>query len=241
MGSKGLPGKNLKSLGGKPLVAWTVQFAKMHGIDVIVSTESQEMIDVAQKEGARAPFLRKPELSADGTPSVDVVLDCLDFLELREGKTYEFVVMLEPTSPFRRSTLLQEAFALLIQGPAQAAVTVMRAGNAHPNFAMQPLDASFVGFSTPYGDDMSKRRQECGAIYYPEGCLYISTVSSLRERQTFYHEKTALIQVGQIESIDIDHASDLATCEMILTALKQDRNSVHTSFWKDFEWLLLDQ
>ncbi len=239
IGSKGIPRKNLKPLGGVPLVSWTLRFARLNAINVIVSTDADELAEVARSEGAHVPFLRSAELSADDTPSVDVVLDCLDFTERSEGKSFDYVAMLEPTSPFRRETLLLEALALLTSGQAESAVTVMPAGNGHPNFAMKPIDLSLVGFETPFGDSMTKRRQNCPPIFFPEGCLYISTVESLRRNGTFYHARTALIRVGPIESIDIDEPDDLALAELVLAGLRQRHELAQTEDAHDpLGWML---
>ena len=239
MGSRGIPGKNLKPLGGIPLVSWTLRFARLNGIDVIVSTDADEMAVVARREGARVPFLRSARLSADDTPSIEVVLDCMDYVERVEKRSFDYVAMLEPTSPFRRKTLLAEALALLEAGRAESAVTVMPAGNGHPNFAMRPLDSSMIGFEAPFGDNMAKRRQDCPPIYFPEGCLYISTVESLRRHRTFYHSRTALIRVGPLESIDIDEPDDLTLAELVLAGLRYRHEQAHKGTLHDpLDWMV---
>ena len=102
-GSKGLPGKNLMVLAGKPMIAWTIEAAlAAHSIDdVVVTTDSAQIAAAARDAGADVPFMRPADLAADGTPMVDTVLHALDALEA-QGQAYDVVALLQPTSPLRR-------------------------------------------------------------------------------------------------------------------------------------------
>ncbi len=113
-GSKGLPGKNIRSIAGKPLIAWSIEAAKKAALhighcDVIVSTDSTEIAEVAKHYSADAPFLRPEHLAIDTAASIDVMLHALDFME-QQGKFYKYVAMIEPTSPQRSAEDLVAAY-----------------------------------------------------------------------------------------------------------------------------------
>jgi len=102
-GSKGLAGKNIRELCGKPLLVWTIRqaLASQYLDDLIVSTDSQEIAEIAKQNGVEVPFLRPAELARDDSPSADAVIHVLDRL-YQSGKTYDYVALLEPTSPLRK-------------------------------------------------------------------------------------------------------------------------------------------
>ncbi len=119
-GSKGVPSKNIKDLGGKPLIAWTIEAAKsVKEIDsVIVSSDSELIISVAKKHGAEVPFKRPEELATDGAKSIDVINHAMDFFE---GK-YDIVVVLQPTSPLRSAHHVRSALKDFMNREAKAMV-----------------------------------------------------------------------------------------------------------------------
>ena len=118
-GSKGLPDKNIRPLSGMPLIAHTINFARLcPEIDrCVVSTESQEIADVANGHGADVPFLRPPELALDETPICPVLRHALDQVEKEEGSTYDYLMLLDGTSPVREPRDIAEAFTKLQAAP----------------------------------------------------------------------------------------------------------------------------
>lgn len=223
-GSKGLPGKNIRPIAGKPLIAWSVEAAaqaaaSIGNCDVIVSTDSAEIAEVAKQHGASAPFLRPAELANDTAASIDVMLHVLDFME-QSGKQYDYLAMIEPTSPQRDAQDLVGAYnQLKTTTGAESIVGVCRTESCHPLF----LTKLNNGFLEPYENKTYKvyRRQEINAVYFFEGSMYISRVSSLKKRKSFYHEKTLGYEMPKWKSFEIDDLTDLVIIESLLNARKQ--------------------
>lgn len=220
-GSKGLPGKNIKPIAGKPLIAWSVEAAtkaaeNIGACDVIVSTDSETIAEVARAYGAAAPFLRPAELASDTAASVDVMLHALEFME-EQGKEYEYLAMIEPTSPQRDASDLENSYRKLKSHPdAESIVGVCKTENCHPLF----LTKLNNGFLEPYENKTYKvyRRQEIDEVYFFEGSLYISKAASLRKRKSFYHEKTLGFEMPKWKSFEIDDLTDFLVVEQLLGA-----------------------
>src|ERR1035437_8121405 len=131
-GSKGVPGKNIRILGEKPLIAYSIEAAKKSiykGTDV-VSTDDDEIAAVAKKYGAEVPFRRPAELATDSASSMDAIMHALDFFS-KQNKKFDIVVLLQPTSPLRTSKHIDEAMKLMQSKKADAIVSVCEAEH-HP-------------------------------------------------------------------------------------------------------------
>jgi len=216
-GSKGLPGKNLRPLNGKPLIAWTIQQGLACGsIDsLVVSTDDRAIADVAETYGARVPYLRPAHLASDSASSMDVLLDVLDRLG-DAGEQYDYLVLLEPTSPLRDVSDIDGALRLLAEG-AQSVVGVARAENAHPSFLMAVRD----GLLRPMlqAQPTGLRRQDLvGEYFYLEGSVYASRVDTFRERKSFYHDCTTPWIVEPYKAIEIDNLSDFIAADALMKA-----------------------
>lgn len=124
-GSKGVPHKNIRDLDGKPLIAYTIEAAiKSKVFDkIVVSTDSSEIAEIAQRYGAEVPFIRPKDLSGDFSSSDDVVLHAIDYFK-RKGKEFEYVCKLQPTSPLRNETHIMEAYQLLKDSNSNFVVSV---------------------------------------------------------------------------------------------------------------------
>jgi len=186
--------------------------------------------------GARVPFIRPSELATDEIRSVDVMLHAITH-EMQLGRIdAKYVLMLEPTSPIRRDTLLEEAFRPILSGEATACVSVLEPGNAHPNFAMYPTDSSRVGFYIDPKSDLQSRRQECPEVLFPDGTIYASTIQALNLRRSFYHDGTYLLASSRLENLDVDTEADLYLVDLVLRDLSEDH--AHRHFLEgDFSWL----
>jgi N-acylneuraminate cytidylyltransferase/CMP-N,N'-diacetyllegionaminic acid synthase len=225
-GSKGLPGKNIRNLCGKPLIAWTIDTALASKLfdDVVVSTDSEGIAAVARKYGAEVPFLRPPELASDTATSMDAIIHALDNLAA-QGREYDVLVLLEPTSPLRDVGDINTAVARLLASDASAIVGVCCAESNHPSF-MYRLDAN--GCLQPYLDRQpsSVRRQDIEPLYFLEGSIYASRIDVLRERRTFYHSDTLAYEVPKWKAIEIDDIEDFMMVEAIVRhrGLDKQRN-----------------
>ena len=215
-GSKGLPGKNVRDLCGKPLIAWTINAALAAILldDVIVSTDSEEIAAVARSYGAEVPFLRPPELASDTATSVDAIIHALDFLAA-QGRAYDVLVLLEPTSPLRDVLDINTAVARLLASDASAIVSVCRAETTHPSF-MYRIDTSGRMQSFMDHQPNNMRRQDIEPLFFLEGTIYASRIDVLRERRSFYHSDTLAYEVPKWKAIEIDDIEDFMMAEAIV-------------------------
>jgi len=217
-GSKGLPQKNIKDLCGKPLIAWSIETAlRSKYIDeVIVSTDDEDIAKAASKFGALIPFMRPKELAADGSKTMDVILHAIHYFE-KAGKIFDIIVLIEPTSPLRETSDIDQALENLISTEqAESIVGIAKVENTHPAFLIKLKDK----FLRPYLSDEFKilRRQEIDDLYFYEGSLYISYTKSLQVRKNFYHEKTLGYIVPKWKSFEVDDIVDFVIIEAILNA-----------------------
>ena len=137
-GSKGIPRKNVVNVAGKPLIAWTITAALGANVldRVIVSTDDEEIADIAQKWGAEVPFMRPSGLSNDNSPHVDVLIHAINWLQENEDYFPEYLMLLQPTSPLRTIVDIQKSFALAIDRKADCVISVQEA-LSHPYSMMQ--------------------------------------------------------------------------------------------------------
>ena len=217
-GSKGLPGKNIKEMLGKPLIAWSIeQGLNSKYIDrLIVSTDEQEIAEIAKKFGADVPFLRPKEIAIDEAKTIDVILHAINFVE-KNHDLYEILVLLEPTSPLRETNDIDNAIEKLLKTKgAESIVGISKVEGSHPDFLVS-LENEFL---RPYKniDFRVLRRQEIEDLYFYEGSIYISYVSSLKERKNFYHENTLGYVVPKWKSYEVDDLSDFIIIEALLKA-----------------------
>jgi len=216
-GSKGLPGKNIRPLLGKPLIVWTIEQAlsSKYLDKVIVSTDDDEIAKVSKKYGAKVPFLRPAKLAADDSSTSDVILHVLEQLGLM-GESYDYVALLEPTSPLRKSNDIDDAINLIIQNTdADCLVSV---GEVHMEHPMIVKKINEKGFVASYISDIAKiyQRQQADKAYFPYGVIYISKVSEFKKNQTFYTEKTVPYFIERWQNYEIDDEIDLIIVERIM-------------------------
>lgn len=223
-GSKGLPGKNIRPLLGKPLIAWSIETALeatawLPG-KVVVSTEDKLISEIASQHGASVPFMRPRELAQDTTASMEVVLHALNVLSA-QNEYFDLVVMLEPTSPQRDAQdIIAAAQQLRETQGAESIVGVSMAESMHPAF-MVSLDKN--KFMTAYdgAEIVVLRRQDLNPVYFFEGSLYIATVASLQEKKSFYHEKTIGYEVPKWKAFEIDDPIDFDIVECLMRKKEQ--------------------
>lgn len=217
-GSKGLPGKNLRKIDGIPLVSYPIHAASQSSyIDFIYcSTNSREIAEVAQNSGADVSYRRPENLATDETSSVDVVLDALSFLE-SEGKIFDYVVMLEPTSPLTEFVDIDSALEMLCasKGNQSSLISISESISGHPQFTFSLNQSSKV---IPLDGEkwVFKRRQDLSKLYFQTGSLYISEVVALKEFQSFVTSHTLGYVVPKIKSFEIDDIVDFDIVEMLL-------------------------
>lgn len=214
-GSKGIPKKNIKNIHGKPLIAWTIEVARESKYldEVIVSTDSSEIKEVAQRLGARVPFLRPDGLAKDTSTSMDVLFHALEYMKDEESKIFDIIIMLEPTSPLREVDDIDDCLESLINHESARSIAgVSYVEGANPDFVVTLEE----GLMRSTSDFVVKRRQDIDDYYFYEGTIYASYVSDLHEYKNFYHEHALGYIVPKWKSFEIDDMVDFSIIEHLL-------------------------
>ncbi len=216
-GSKGLPGKNIKELCGKPLIAWSIEagLSSKYLDEVMVTTDSGEIADVAQKYGAKVPFLRPTELATDTATTFDAVKHVIYFYKENLGQEFDYVVLLEPTSPLREQSDIDGAIERLLASEADSIVGICKTVSQNPAFLVVKQDGDYIsGYQNK--DMRALRRQDIDDVYFFEGSIYISKVDVLLDKKTFYHAGTIGYEVPKYKSLEIDDMDDFVMVESIM-------------------------
>ena len=222
IGSKGLKFKNLKIINGKPLIYWPIQSLKgSKYIDkVILNTDSQKIKDIGIKIGVEAPFLRPKYLASDSSKISDVIMHTLKYFE-RKKEFFDYILLLEPTSPLTTSNDINQAIEILEKNKnkADALVSVVENISHHPKFSVK-LDKNHMLKS--YGSKFySDNRQKLDKVFSYSGNFYLSKVNTFIKRQTFYHKKTRAIISSKAKSFEVDDRIDFLIIERIMKYLKK--------------------
>lgn len=214
-GSKGVPNKNIKMLAGKPLMCWTIDAALKSGIfsDIIVSTDSEKYAKIAKESGACVPFLRPKELASDQSSTMDVIRHLIAKL-LESGKSYEYLAILQPTSPLRKADDIQKSLYELQQKRATSIISVCE--TEHSPFWMNTLpdDHLMENFLRPENNNVP--RQKLNKWYRLNGAIYISKVDVLLKNGSFYGPQSYAFIMSQGSSIDIDSELDFEIADFLL-------------------------
>lgn len=220
-GSKRLPGKNIRLLGQKPLITWSIDIVK--GIPeishVLVSTDSPEIAQIARNAGALVPWLRPSELATDKSKSVDVAVHALDWYEFKYG-TINGVLLLQPTSPFRSRETVLRGIRLFMDKKFHPIVGVSRS-HTHPTWIFK-IEKEYL---SPFivDCDISLPSQYLSPAYIINGSFYLVSPSQLRTKRSFITERTIpLIISSEREALDIDTQWDWRIAEYIVEELKSE-------------------
>jgi CMP-N,N'-diacetyllegionaminic acid synthase len=217
-GSKRLPRKNLLQLGGKPLIAWTIEAAlRCPYIDeVMVTTDDSEIAEVSKKYGAKIPFLRPDELASDNATSFDAVKHAVDFYRAELGKEFDFIIMLQPTSPLRTSFNISEAIKQCAEKQASAIISVCEVDHSPLWMNTLPSDQSMSYFIRE--DVKNKRSQDLPKNYRLNGAIYICEVSRMLNEKTFFISQDIYAYIMSKEtSIDIDDLFDFNLASYLIS------------------------
>jgi CMP-N,N'-diacetyllegionaminic acid synthase len=215
-GSKGLPGKNIRPLCGKPLIAWSI----LRGLEssivdcVCVTTDSEEIAVVARQAGAEVPFLRPTNLAADKSPTLPAVEHALDFYSA-QGRDFDYLILLEPTSPLRHPGDIDAMLAKLIDH-ADNFDSLISIGEIaeHPSI-IKRKDGDCL---SPYCPELTQttRRQDNPPAYFPYGVGYAVKTGSLREEQSFYTKRGTYYEIRRYQNYEIDDLQDFFCVEAIM-------------------------
>lgn len=222
--SKGIPGKNIRPLAGKPLIAWTIEAARASKLltQIIVSTDDNRIAAVAREYGAEVPFMRPVELAADDTPHIDVILHAISWLERHAVLPIDYLMLLQPTSPFRTTDDIDAAIQLAAAKQAVAVVSVCEV-DRHPYLMKRVLENGTM--EDMFDADIAYlRRQALPICYSLNGAIYLNRPDVLRSEKVFYPKGTYAYIMPPERSFDIDTFWDLHVAELIMRDKIDNKN-----------------
>ena len=212
-GSRGIPGKNIKLLGDKPLIKYSIDAALkvFNKEDILVSTDSKEIKVIAENCGLNVPFLRPDELATDFTSSQDVILHAIDYTQ-QCGQNYDTVVLLQPTSPFRNAQHIEEAIKLYDKRLEM--VVSVKVSDHNPYYTL--YEESDNGFLTQSKKAKFTRRQDCPNVYAYNGAIYVMSIDALKTKSIAEFDKVKKYEMSELHSIDLDTPLDWDLAEIVL-------------------------
>jgi len=214
-GSKGIPGKNIRLLAGKPLIHYTIEAALKSSLTttIVVSTDSEEILNIArQHKGIETPFLRPAELALDDTPSNAVVQHAVNYYE-KSGKQFDFICLLQPTSPFRKDGLIDKTIRRIIECGGDSLITCRKVPtkyNPHWTFEM---NANFLSVATGEKNIIA-RRQDLPACWHRDGKVYIATPQLIKQGKLLGN-KLVCFENDDEPDVNIDTSEDWNLAEKI--------------------------
>lgn len=210
-GSKSIPRKNLKLLAGKPLIAWTIEEAlKSRCLDrLILSSEDAGIIEVAKAWGCEVPFIRPAELARDDTPGIEPVIHALNSI----SEHYNYVVLLQPTSPLRTADDIDGCINYCVQEGAPVCVSVCL--TAQNPYWMHTLDKRHRLCPLLRREKPVERRQEAPPVFIENGAVYVAQTDFLLKEKSFITEETLAYIMPRDRSWDIDNEWDFLYCSLL--------------------------
>ncbi len=214
-GSKGIPKKNVRELAGKPLIAHSIEAGNKSTVidSIVVSTDDEEIAAVAEEYHARVPFVRPADLATDDAPTSPVVEHALETL-VDQGESYHDIVLLQPTSPLRTATHIDEAYELYMEREADSIISAYSTTETRWRSTMN-------GAVQLNYEKESKRRQDREPEYVINGAVYITDIDAFRSSQELITGKTVIYEMDAVDSIDVDTSFDLWLAEQVMTGWKQ--------------------
>ena len=217
-GSKGVPRKNIKVLGDKPLIQYTIDAAKGVFDDefICVSTDDFEIKSVVEQLGLKVPFLRPNELASDTAGTYEVLLHAISYYEAK-GYFPDTLILLQPTSPFRTSAHIKEALKLYHESIDM--VVSVKETKANPYYILFEEDRN--GYLKKTKEANFTRRQDCPKVWEYNGAIYIINVKALKEKTISQFTKVCKFEMDETSSHDIDTLLDWKIAEIILQDFKK--------------------
>lgn len=216
-GSKGLPGKNIRIMCGKPLIAWSIEKAKLSKYldTVLVTTDCKEIASISKQYGAYVPFLRPGELATEQSSTHDALHHAIKHLQMAEGQTFDYVVLLEPTSPLRENNDIDCMLEQLFQMSAEYD-SIISIGEVHEHPAI--VKRARGSHLEPFCPELRQttRRQDNETAYFPFGVAYIAKTNVLLAEKTFYTKRCTHFFIKQYQKYEIDDIYGFICVESIM-------------------------
>jgi N-acylneuraminate cytidylyltransferase/CMP-N,N'-diacetyllegionaminic acid synthase len=218
-GSKSIPLKNIKLLGGRPLLHYALTAAQSSGVvdRTCVDTDDERIANVARAEGAETPYLRPTELARDDTPSIDVVEHALRWFEANEDYRPEYVLLLQPTEPFVRAEHIRDALALLLKRGADSAITVVQVPRNHHPYHVRTLTDGWLDFAEEDAHYAHPTRQDDPPRWAFANLYWFRRDAFLETRRVETGHRVGL-PVDTLAALDINTPEDWAIAEAVLAA-----------------------
>lgn len=212
-GSKGVPRKNIKLLNGVPLIHYTIKVAQQlfDNSIICVSTDDEQIKQIAEKKGIKIPFLRPKELASDTSGSYEVLLHAIDFYE-KKGYKADTLILLQPTSPFRTSSQVVEAIKLFSEKVDM--VVAVKEAKTSPYYNLFEEDNK--GFLKKSKESNYIRRQDCPKVWEYNGAIYVINIDALKKKTINSFEKIIKYEMDEFSSHDIDTALDWKMAELMV-------------------------
>jgi CMP-N,N'-diacetyllegionaminic acid synthase len=213
-----LPGKNIKELCGKPLIAWSIESAlnSKYIDEVMVTTDNQNIAEISKQYGANVPFLRPEELASDTATTFDAVKHTIEFYKNELNKEFDYIVLLEPTSPLRELEDIDNMIEKMIlnENDFDSIVSIGEA-HEHPSIMKKIINEKYL---SPYCIEleMKSRRQDNDIAYFPYGVAYIVKTKSLLDEKTFYTKRNTFYKIKRYQCYEIDDIYDFLAIENIM-------------------------
>ena len=219
-GSKGVPKKNIKLLGKKPLIEYTINDAKNSKLitEIVVSTDNQEIAIEAEIAGCKPPFIRPAEFAQDTSTSLEVVQHAIDFFE-SQNVFFDAVCLLQPTNPFREQGFIDKAIEKFITSKTDCLISVLPIPHEfNPHWAFEENEIGLLKIATGEKNIIT-RRQELPKAFYRDGAIYI-TKTEVIKNGSLYGESIAYIENNPQFYVNIDTTEDWEKAEKLLTLMK---------------------
>jgi len=223
-GSKRVPNKNKRLLGGRPLIEWSIDVAKdiPEISDILVSTDDEEIADISRQAGAMVPWLRPDDLALDTSLSVDVCLHALDWYESEYCKV-DGLLLLQPTSPFRSRDSVKRGIKIFDDNRCNGSIIGLSPAKTHPMWCYQVAGNSMSAFIPGVNTDL--RSQDMPPLYEINGAFYLITPKYLRKHKSFHVDGALPLVFDSLEeSLDIDTEWDWKQAEMVVQARSDKSN-----------------
>lgn len=219
-GSRGVPRKNLRAVGGRPLIAWSIDLGKAAVADglvrrAIVSTDDDEIAAFARAEGADVPFVRPADLAGDKAKMAPVLRHAVLSCEESEGIRYDWVLLLQPTSPFRNAEDLRAALDLARAGGCDSVISVVQVFDVHPVLMKKIEDDALVPFCVPEPEG-TRRQDYAPAAYMRNGAIYLTRRDVLVERGSIWGDTIRPYVMPEERSVSIDTEMHIRLVDLLL-------------------------
>lgn len=223
-GSKRIPRKNIREFGGKPILAYSIEAARQSGLfeRVVVSTDHQEIAEIARAYGAEVPFLREAHLADDVTPVSAATVDVLRRLD-KNSDRFGYVCQLMPNCPLRTADDIEQSYSQLIDTDAESQISVVRYGWQNPWWAMERNEK--LHLEPLFKDFITRRSQDLPPLFCPTGAVWWARAETLRQEETYHVSTRTGWEIPWQRGLDIDTEEDWMMAEVLLALAQPNPNA----------------